>query len=59
MGRMAAPDRTPDEQQLIEDLNVLRAREGAPPMTEQQENVSIAQAYMIGHLSRDDPPAKA
>lgn len=40
------PERTPDEQQLIDDMEKLEGH----ALTEQEKNLSIAQAYSIGEL---------
>ena len=44
------PKRTPAEQRFIEESNRYRARAGQPPLTEQQENLYIDEAYLIGDL---------
>ena len=41
------PERTPEEQQLVDDLARLRGR----PLTEQEANFAILQARTFGELS--------
>ncbi len=42
--------RTPEERRIIEATNESRARCGERPLTEQEENLWVAQARMIGAL---------
>lgn len=44
------PKRTPEEQRFLDDLERLRKLENAPPMTIQEENLTLDEARAMGDL---------
>ncbi len=47
---LTGQERTPEERELVDDINFLRKQAGEPPMSPQEENLCIAQARMVGDL---------
>ena len=53
LARRAGSCRTAEERELLFHMNRLHHEEGLPPLTPQEEHLSIAQAHELGEL--DEP----